>query len=52
MSEKKQFDELLGGSEELPREAHIKKLVSARASEIAAMAYSLGKLKNKFYSLV
>ncbi|XP_026667208.1 ribonucleases P/MRP protein subunit POP1 isoform X2 [Ceratina calcarata] len=38
---KEQFDEFLGGSEQLPPEIHIMKLVSARASEIAAMTYSI-----------
>ncbi|XP_011504247.1 PREDICTED: ribonucleases P/MRP protein subunit POP1 [Ceratosolen solmsi marchali] len=41
MSDKKQFDEYLGGSERLPDNAQILKLASARASEIAAMTYSL-----------
>ncbi|XP_060819727.1 ribonucleases P/MRP protein subunit POP1 [Bombus pascuorum] len=36
-----QFDEFLGGSQRLPHEVHIMKLVSARASEIAAMTYSI-----------
>lgn len=41
MAGKEQFDEFLGGSEQLPPEIHIMKLVSARASEIAAMTYSI-----------
>ncbi|OAD60652.1 Ribonucleases P/MRP protein subunit POP1, partial [Eufriesea mexicana] len=41
MAEKEQFDEFLGGSQQLPNEVHIMKLVSARASEIAAMTYSI-----------
>ncbi|XP_016843556.1 ribonucleases P/MRP protein subunit POP1 [Nasonia vitripennis] len=41
MSEKQQFDEFLGGSEKLPRDAHVIKLATARASEIAAMNYKL-----------
>ncbi|XP_043273551.1 ribonucleases P/MRP protein subunit POP1 [Venturia canescens] len=39
--EKKQFDEFLGGRVELPREVQIVRLTSARATEIAAMAYSI-----------
>lgn len=42
MAEKKQFDKFLGGSQSLPREAPIMKLVAARASEISAMTYSIG----------
>ena len=41
MAGKEQFDEFLGGSEKLPNEVHIMKLVSSRASEIAAMTYSI-----------
>ncbi|XP_054013836.1 ribonucleases P/MRP protein subunit POP1 isoform X1 [Hylaeus anthracinus] len=41
MAGKEQFDEFLGGSQKLPNEVHIKKLVSSRASEIAAMTYSI-----------
>ncbi|XP_076634483.1 POP1 ribonuclease P/MRP subunit isoform X1 [Colletes latitarsis] len=41
MAGKEQFDEYLGGSQKLPKEVHIKKLVSSRASEIAAMTYSI-----------
>ncbi|CAK9816947.1 Ribonucleases P/MRP protein subunit POP1 [Anthophora plagiata] len=41
MAGNEQFDEYLGGSEQLPNEVHIMKLVSARASEIAAMTYSI-----------
>ncbi|CAL7943211.1 unnamed protein product [Xylocopa violacea] len=41
MAGKEQFDEFLGGSQSLPNEIHIMKLVSARASEIAAMTYSI-----------
>ncbi|XP_015518130.2 ribonucleases P/MRP protein subunit POP1 [Neodiprion lecontei] len=41
MAEKAQFDIFLGGSQELPPEAHIMKLASARANEIAAMTYSI-----------
>lgn len=43
MAEKPQFDQLLGGSESLPHEVHTLKLLSSRASEIAAMTYSIGK---------
>lgn len=50
MEEKKQFDELLGGSEKLPKDAHILKLAAARSSEIAAMTYSLGNI-NKFLKI-
>lgn len=46
MAETRQFDEFLGGSQKLPNEIHIMKLVSARASEIAAMTYSIGILSN------
>lgn len=42
MAGKEQFDEFLGGSEKLPTQVHIMKLVSSRASEIAAMTYSIG----------
>lgn len=42
MSEKQQFDEFLGGKEKLPRDAHVIKLATARASEMAAMTFSLG----------
>lgn len=46
-----QFDEFLGGSQRLPHEVHIMKLVSARASEIAAMTYSIGMLNDtRIYS--
>ncbi|XP_034190104.2 POP1 ribonuclease P/MRP subunit [Osmia lignaria lignaria] len=41
MAGKEQFDEFLGGSEKLPTQVHIMKLVSSRASEIAAMTYSI-----------
>ncbi|KOC65685.1 Ribonucleases P/MRP protein subunit POP1 [Habropoda laboriosa] len=41
MAGNEQFDEYLGGSQSLPPEVHIMKLVSARASEIAAMTYSI-----------
>ncbi|XP_031825844.1 POP1 ribonuclease P/MRP subunit [Nomia melanderi] len=41
MAGKEQFDEYLGGSEKLPNEVHIMKLVSARASEIAAMTHAI-----------
>ncbi|XP_076662213.1 POP1 ribonuclease P/MRP subunit isoform X2 [Halictus rubicundus] len=41
MAGKEQFDEFLGGSEKLPNEVHILKLVSSRASEIAAMTHSI-----------
>ncbi|XP_066584506.1 ribonucleases P/MRP protein subunit POP1 [Prorops nasuta] len=41
MSEKKQFDEFLGGTECLPHEVHIMKFVSSRAAEIAAMTHSI-----------
>lgn len=41
MAGKKQFDEFLGGTEKLPSDVHIMKLVSSRASEIAAMTYSI-----------
>ncbi|XP_076178150.1 POP1 ribonuclease P/MRP subunit isoform X2 [Ptiloglossa arizonensis] len=41
MAGKKQFDEFLGGSQKLPIEVHVKKLISSRASEIAAMTYSI-----------
>ncbi|KAJ8673599.1 hypothetical protein QAD02_004861 [Eretmocerus hayati] len=41
MSEKQQFDEFLGGSEKLPSDAGVIKLASARASEMAAMTFSL-----------
>lgn len=46
MAGTEQFDEFLGGSQQLPREVHIMKLVSARASEIAAMTYSIGTLND------
>lgn len=46
MAGKKQFDEFLGGSQKLPIEVHVKKLISSRASEIAAMTYSIGMLKD------
>ena len=51
MAEKKQFDEFLGGEASLPRDANVLKLASARASEMAAMTYSLGSLFNVYYSL-
>lgn len=41
MAGNEQFDECLGGSEKLPPQVHIMKLVSSRASEIAAMTYSI-----------
>ncbi|XP_078038487.1 POP1 ribonuclease P/MRP subunit isoform X1 [Augochlora pura] len=41
MAGKEQFDEYLGGSQKLPNDVHVLKLVSARASEIAAMTYSI-----------
>ncbi|KAG7205400.1 hypothetical protein KM043_007394 [Ampulex compressa] len=41
MAGKQQFDEFLGGSQALPHEVPILKLVSSRASEIAAMTYSI-----------
>ncbi|XP_076281609.1 POP1 ribonuclease P/MRP subunit [Lasioglossum baleicum] len=41
MAGKEQFDEFLGGSEKLPNEVHVLKLVSSRASEIAAMTHSI-----------
>ncbi|XP_012149101.1 POP1 ribonuclease P/MRP subunit isoform X2 [Megachile rotundata] len=41
MAGNEQFDEFLGGSEKLPPQVHIMKLVSSRASEIAAMTYSI-----------
>ncbi|CAD1474186.1 unnamed protein product, partial [Heterotrigona itama] len=41
MAGTEQFDEFLGGSQQLPYEVHIMKLISARASEIAAMTYSI-----------
>ncbi|XP_076247354.1 POP1 ribonuclease P/MRP subunit [Calliopsis andreniformis] len=41
MAGKEQFDEYLGGSEKLPKDVHVMKLVSSRASEIAAMTYSI-----------
>lgn len=41
-----QFDGFLGGSQHLPHEVHIMKLISARASEIAAMTYSIGMLND------
>ncbi|KZC07365.1 Ribonucleases P/MRP protein subunit POP1, partial [Dufourea novaeangliae] len=41
MAGKEQFDEFLGGAQKLPNEVHIMKLVSSRASEIAAMTYSI-----------
>ncbi|XP_014210290.1 ribonucleases P/MRP protein subunit POP1 [Copidosoma floridanum] len=41
MSDKQQFDVNLGGTEKLPKEAHIMKLATARASEMAAMTFSL-----------
>lgn len=44
MAEKKQFDEFLGGSQSLPHEVSIMKVVAARASEISAMTYSIGTL--------
>lgn len=40
--DKEQFDNFLGGSQELPHEANILKIASARANEIAAMTNSLG----------
>lgn len=46
MAGKEQFDEYLGGSEKLPNEVHIMKLVSARASEIAAMTHAIGRFNN------
>ena len=39
---KEQFDNFLGGSQELPHEANILKIAAARASEIEAMNKSLG----------
>lgn len=42
MTEKQQFDNFLGGTQELPAESPIMKLASARANEIAAMTYSIG----------
>lgn len=42
--DKEQFDAFLGGSVELPRDVQIVKLAAARASEIAAMTYSIGRL--------
>ncbi|XP_043473836.1 ribonucleases P/MRP protein subunit POP1 [Leptopilina heterotoma] len=39
--DKEQFDNFLGGSQELPHEANILKIASARANEIAAMTNSL-----------
>lgn len=44
MTEKNQFDNFLGGTQELPPEVQVLKLASARANEIAAMTYSIGKL--------
>ncbi|XP_015596300.1 ribonucleases P/MRP protein subunit POP1 [Cephus cinctus] len=41
MDEKKQFDKFLGGEEELPRDVPMLRLVASRASEIAAMNYSI-----------
>lgn len=44
MSDKQQFDVSLGGEEKLPRDAAIKSLATARANEMAAMTYNLGKI--------
>ena len=44
--EKEQFDEFLGGTVQLPRDVQSVHLAAARASEIAAMTYSLGRLKS------
>lgn len=41
--DKPQFDEFLGGSVSLPRDVEINKLAAARANEIAAMTYAIGK---------
>ncbi|XP_032674885.1 ribonucleases P/MRP protein subunit POP1 [Odontomachus brunneus] len=41
MAEKKQFDAFLGGSQSLPHEVSIMKVVAARASEISSMTYSI-----------
>ncbi|XP_012260301.2 ribonucleases P/MRP protein subunit POP1 [Athalia rosae] len=41
MMEKEQFDSFLGGSQDLPAEVSIFKLASSRATEIAAMGYSI-----------
>lgn len=41
--EKRQFDELLGGQQKLPSEAHVQNFLSARASEIAQITHELGK---------
>jgi hypothetical protein len=48
MSEKKQFDEYLGGSEKLPDAAQIIKIAAARASEVAAMTHALGMVISKY----
>lgn len=48
MSEKPQFDALLGGLEILPRDADVFKLASARAHEMAKFTHELGK----FYILI
>ncbi|XP_014226502.1 ribonucleases P/MRP protein subunit POP1 isoform X1 [Trichogramma pretiosum] len=42
MTDEKQFDEYLGGSEKLPHDVHILKIAAARASEIAGMNYNIG----------
>lgn len=53
MTEKKQFDQFLGGSQSLPHEVPIMKVVAARASEISAMTYSIGMLHcDTFISLL
>lgn len=44
MAEKQQFDEFLGGSQSLPHEVSIMKLVASRASEISAMTHSIGMI--------
>lgn len=41
MEHKEQFDAFLGGTQSLPHEVPIMKLAAARASEIAAMTYSI-----------
>ena len=46
MAGTEQFDGFLGGSQHLPHEVHIMKLISVRASEIAAMTYSIGMLND------
>ena len=40
---KPQFDVLLGGSEDLPVELYIRKFVTSRAQEIAALTQAIGK---------